>query len=279
MQQAIFKLIAFLLLVISCELSAESTEAPMEYLHGLGKVDYFLLEDVREDDSIQVYHIYVRNSPSAADGHKLPTIYLLDGGINFPLLSAYYQLLRLMNTVPEMLIVGISYGTSDWKKGNARAFDFTLPAKKQQHWGGAKKFEAFLAHSLIPRIEQHYPADPHKRILFGQSVGGQFGLYTSMYGESPFHAIIASNPALHENLPLLITPIQNPTDRPMAYISLAENDSARFRQPALKWSKHWFERSPDWKRKVVHLEQHDHLSANPEAFRQGLRWIFAQPSF
>ena len=57
-----------------------------------------------------------------------------------------------------------------------------------------------LFEELIPLIESAYPSDDQQRIIFGQSLGGQFVLYTALTDPALFHGHIASNPALHRNL-------------------------------------------------------------------------------
>lgn len=246
-------------------------------LYGMGKVDYFQMDVDKPDDKKQSYHIFVR-LPEDLDtsGETIyPTLYLLDGGTNFPLFASYYKYLRFMQDVPSMIIVGISYGTQDWKKGNARSIDFTAPSEQRPIWGGAQRFEHFIVDTLMPALQKSYPVDSKKQILFGQSLGGQFGLYTSMYGRAPFYAVIATNPALHRNLDYFKQPLKQRSDRPKTYIVSAEFDADVFREPALKWQSHWVGKSSEWQRVFVDLPGHNHLSANPEAFRDGLKWVFA----
>jgi len=130
----------------------------------------------------------------------------------------------------------------------------------------------------MPQIQNRYPSDSSKQILFGQSLGGQFALYSSMYGRAPFYAVIASNPALHRNLAFFKQDLVKREGRPLAYISSAEFDDPRFRQPALAWQDYWRDRAPSWRRQFSTVAGHNHLSANPEVFRDGLKWVFSQPS-
>ena len=118
--------------------------------------------------------------PDEIDSVKTyPTVYLLDGGITYPLLASYYKYLLLGEEVPELIIGGISYGTNDWQKGNQRSRDFTAKAADRSFWGGAPEFSEFLSSELFPFIENNYPSDSKQRIIFGQSLGGQFVLYAA----------------------------------------------------------------------------------------------------
>lgn len=247
-----------------------------EKLHGLGTIDYLKISASKNVSDTQDYHVFIRvpDNYSNNPDKQYPTLYLLDGGVNFPLFAPYYGFLRFMQDVPEMIIVGISYGSSDWKKGNARSHDYTAPTDQRKHWGGAQQFDHFLATQLMPKVQATYRVDEKKQILFGQSLGGQFALYTSMYGSAPFYAVISSNPALHRNLHFFLQDMKNPASRPRTFVSIAELDDEIYRIPALKWKTFWQNKESDWDLKATDLANHNHLSANPEAFRNGLMWIF-----
>lgn len=59
------------------------------------------------------------------------------------------------------------------------------------------------------------------------------------------------------------------------FVSSAENDDERFRTPALKWIEHWSAVAPpSWELETMALAGHNHFSAAPAAFRQGLLWLF-----
>ncbi|MGS2719174.1 alpha/beta hydrolase [Paraglaciecola aestuariivivens] len=265
-----------LLLVLNTAAAKEPAVA-WDKLYGLGQVEYFTLSKTKADDTKQLYHMFVRVPVQHANSPKsYPTLYLLDGGTNFPLFSAYYQYLAFAQDVPEMIIVGISYGSQVVSHGNNRSTDFTAPSELKPSWGGAKAFDEFFTDQIMPAVQSRYAVDQSKQVLFGQSLGGQFALYTSMYGSAPFYAVIASNPAIHRNLDFFKQPLAPRTQRPLAYISSAEFDAPIFRQPTLDWQSYWQDKAPEWPRQFVHLAKHNHLSANPEVFRDGLIWVFKQ---
>lgn len=172
-----------------------------------------------------------------------------------------------------MIIVDISYGHHDRRKGNDRSHDFTVTSTEREHWGGAAVFEQFLSQALVPAIQQKYRVDSKKQILFGQSLGGQFALYTSMYGnKAPFYAVIASNPALHRNLDYFKQPMKARHFRPKVFISLAEFDDPKYQEPTLVWVKHWQQQNIEWTHHIDYLKGQNHLSATPNALRNGLKW-------
>ncbi len=244
-------------------------------LQGLGETRYHRVELNRLE---QTYHIYVRLPEEYKKDEKYPTVYLLDGGITYPILAGYYHYLRLGEELPVAIIVGISYGTDDWNNGNMRGRDFTAKSEERSHWGGAGEFLKVLREEIFPLIENRYAANPDKRIIFGQSLGGQFVLYAALTSPNLFWGYIASNPALHRNLDFFLQTHGVNSEKnhlPKLFVSSGSEDDPRFRKPALTWIKHWQKQpKPTWSLKTMTLEDQTHFSAAPAAFRQGLRWIF-----
>ena len=251
--------------------------APIDTLHGIGKSEYQSIRSNIVED--QFYHIWVSLPADDEREQKYPTIYLLDGGITFPILAGYRSYLKLSDELPEIIVVGISYGTNDWKEGNNRSTDFTAPAPERDYWGGASKFAEVLEKEIFPGVEEDYPSDPNNRFIFGQSIGGQFAIWCATHHPELFEGFVASNPALHRNLEFFLKPVDANTEqkKPLLYVSSAENDNPRFREPALQWMKHWQSQDETpFNLKTETLPSHNHFSAAPEAFRRGFRWIFQE---
>lgn len=248
-------------------------------LQGLGDTRYHRLEPEELD---RTYHIFVRFPQSYATSGETeyPTIYLLDGGITYPLLAGYYRYLTLGAEIPEAILVGISYGTDDREQGNHRGTDFTAASTERPHYGGAARFQKVLSDELIPMIEMLYRSKPDRRVIFGQSLGGQFVLYTALTRPNLFWGHIASNPAIHRNLPFFLEKRAEPkavSDRPRLFVSSGSSDDPRFREPTLRWLEHWTKESAlPWALEAVTLEGFGHFSAAPVAFRQGMRWLFSE---
>lgn len=274
-------LFLFALLSSATPSAAQANEPDFALLQGLGDVHHHLHQSVRLE---RKFHLFVRLPESYAEraDASFPTVYLLDGGITFPLLSGYYRYLSLASDVPDAILVGIAYGAVSVEEGNMRGSDFTAPSAEREHYGGASRFQAVLREEILPLIERTYRADPAQRVIFGQSLGGQFVLHAAQTEPGLFHGYIASNPALHRNLPFFLEPIERPSgqagvSQSRLYVSSAENDDARFRQPALKWIEHWTAQdTKPWSLRTETLAGHNHFSAAPAAFRQGMLWIFEE---
>jgi len=228
------------------------------------------------------FHIYValpEDYDSSAD-RRYPVIYILDGGTLFPMLLGYSRYLKFAEEVPETIVVGISYGNDNSVDGNYRSTDYTAPAADRDYWGGAATFQKMLESELLPLVEDSYRADPAMRVIFGHSIGGQFVLFTALTRPGLFQGYIASNPALHRNLSFFL---QKPDaanasgNDSRLFVGSGANDEPRFREPAVRWMNHWsVQNDTPWQLKVTTLDGHNHFSAPPAAFRDGLRWVFAE---
>jgi hypothetical protein len=265
----------FALLIILLPVSAWAEEVAIEGLHGLGTSDHvvFTSEYLRQD-----YHIFVGlpDGYEADEDRSYPVVYVLDGGLLFPMLRAYNRYLLMGGEIPQLILVGISYGTDYEQTGNNRTHDFTARADGQVYWGGAGDFQVFLGDELFPFIEKHYRARADRRVVFGQSLGGQFVLHAAQTEPGLFWGYIASNPALNRNLGFFIQGrnVDMETGARL-YIGAAANDAPQFRAPALRWMDYWIGRSGrPFELKAETLKGHNHFSVPPVAYRRGMIWLF-----
>lgn len=263
-------------LLLAPPVSADEAEVPVQWLQGLGDVRYHRVEASELERGFHVYVSLPRPSAEAAD-LPLTTVYLLDGGGTFPTLAGQHHYLRLGDAVEPAILVGISYGSIYFRDGNFRSTDFTAPSVERDFWGGAPAFQSFLADTLMPMIEALYPSDPDRRYLFGQSLGGQFVLYSAQTRPALFAGHIASNPALHRNLDFFLDwrgEGDAPVDATRLFVSLAENDHPQFRGPALAWVDHWRGQvQRPFVLEVRELPGQTHFSALSESFTQGILWL------
>ncbi len=271
--------IALIAYLLGCfQFVTAQDQIPISKLQGLDNTEYLKFQSKPNNKDVQHYHVFIKLPVeyTNTEATQYPILYLLDGGTNFPLIAGYYDYLRWMGDIPPMIIAGLSYGTHDWKEGNNRSHDFTAKSKEKEHYGGAEKFDEFLAKTLLPEIAKHYSIDTNKQILFGQSLGGQFALYTAMYGTAPFFAVIASNPAIHRNTDYYKqSPIPR-KNRPKIFITSAEFDNPRFKNPFTEWHEYWQKQEKDWHYELKALPNHNHLSATPESIRQGLKSLLSE---
>ena len=265
-----------LLALAGCALLAAETSAQTfdpQHLQSLDNSHYHLIES----ESVgRPFHLYVRlPSEDASEDAQYPVIYVLDGGALFPLFASYAGDLEFGQEMPESIIVGISYGADDFAGGNYRSTDYTAPSDERDYFGGAENFQAFLKTELMPFIESEYPADPARRVIFGQSIGGQFVLYTAQTDPGLFWGHIASNPALHRNLEFFLQTAPDGSADTRLFVASATGDDPVFREPTLAWIENWSARQvSQWDLEVRHLPGHSHMSAPPASFREGMIWLF-----
>jgi hypothetical protein len=266
---------SLLALILTLPLLAAAVDT--QYMQGIGDTRYHRIES---EIIGRGFHIYIM-LPDGYDeegASAYPTIYLLDGGSLFPLLVGYYRYLNFSEEVPDSIIVGISYGGDSIEEGNYRSTDYTAPAVDRDYWGGAANYQSFLSDELMPLIEKNYRSDAERRIIFGHSIGGQFVLFTALTLPELFWGHIASNPALHRNLPFFLERFSyaQETGSSKLFVSSGTLDDPQFREPAQEWIRHWNGRiKKPWQLKTMDLEGQTHMSAPPAAFRQGMHWLFS----
>ena len=269
------KLALYALLLVASSVDAD---VDTQYLQGLGDTRYHYVESKTIGRGFHIYVALPDNYNQSTD-KSYPTIYLLDGGSLFPILSPYYRLLNFGEGLPEAIIVSISYGSEDFGNGNYRSTDYTAPSIERAHYGGAETFQQFLGNELIPLIEETYPSRADRRIIFGSSLGGQFVLFTALTKPTLFWGHIATNPALHRNLPFFLEHKVEPQPgdkHSRLFVGDGTLNDARFRVPSQKWISYWSDRDDKpWTLKTMDLEGQSHMSSSPESFRQGMHWLFS----
>lgn len=140
-------------------------------------------------------HILLPSRYEASE-KKYPVLYLMDSQWDFPLLKSLYGQQYYDGFIPEMIIVGVTWGGVNPNPDSLRARDYT-PVNEQRapQSGGAENFLSFLKSELIPFIDANYKSDPADRILMGCSLGGLFTLYALFTEPDLFQRYIAASPA------------------------------------------------------------------------------------
>lgn len=264
-------------MTVACAAPATGSGAavvPLDHLPALSG-DYLRVQSREVGRS---YHVYVRYPGDyAKEPHKrYPVVYVLDGDSLFPILAASHLFLHYDEQLPEALIVGIAYGSFD-PAVNRRDVDFTGPAAGvAPDKAGAPAFQRFLRAELLPLIERNYRADPARRILFGQSRGGSFVLYSAFTEPDLFWGRIASNPAFDPGRDRFFG---MPAPASVAGLGLVvtsgSRDRARYRDAALQWFKAWEGRTDTpWAVKTHTIEGGTHAADSSRAYRAGMLWLF-----
>jgi uncharacterized protein len=252
-------------------------ETPLDHLTGL-KGDYFPYQSSEVGRS---FHIYVRLPPdyTANPAKKYPVVYLLDGDTLFPILATNHLFLHFDENLPEAIVVGIAYGSFD-PAINRRDYDFSAPAEDAKaNEGGAPAFQAFLKKELLPTIESKYRADTERRVLFGNSRGGYFVLWSAFTDPDLFWGRIVSNPSLDPGRKLFFAAPKAATLKDLGLVfSSGTRDRPKTRNNALDFAKAWDGKTGlPWRLNLQTIEGGTHAADHTNVYRKAMLWLFAQP--
>jgi predicted alpha/beta superfamily hydrolase len=128
---------------------------------------------------------------------KYPVVYLMDSQWDFPLVKSIYGQQYYDGFIPELIIVGVTWGGVNPNPDSLRARDYTPTNEARMiQSGGADKFLSFMKEELFPFIEKNYRADTGNRTLMGCSLGGLITLYALFTHTEMFNGYAAASPAI-----------------------------------------------------------------------------------
>jgi uncharacterized protein len=228
------------------------------------------------DDTFYVYVRLPKHYKSETENY--PVLYLLDGDIAFDMSTSIIRYLQYANDVPDLIIIGIGYGTM-LNDGNLnfreRDYTFTKIAQLKDS-GGADKYLKFLKNELVPFVEKNYRTDGN-RILEGYSLGGLFTIYTMLTENNLFSSYIAGSPYLKENIDSLITlSKQSKKYNKKLFVTVGEKeDNDDFRKPISKLFNAVSEISENKNNiKMEVFKNGTHFTCPSEALTYGIQFIF-----
>ena len=226
------------------------------------------------------YRIFIE----APDAKQEPwaAVAFMDGDDQFRFAGEAYRALLAKERLTPLLLVGVGYGASYTKPGNCRIRDYTPTAMATELGsGGADAFLAFLRNTLWPELGSRYPLHGDLRGLAGHSLGSLLVLYALFQRELFFNRFLASAPSLwwddHALLchvdRLQLTGIALPA---RVFFGLGENDT-----PSMVGDLEVLESLlaarpfPRLEVSSRRFSRRDHYNVLPDAFREGLRRLFA----
>ena len=259
----------------------------------------------------QTFQIDVaRPSARAAEGKKLPVVYVLDGNGCFGLATQTARMLQDGGLAPA-LIVGVGYRFDPSLPLRAQTFetrtrDYTptedaawLETSRRElakqgveiggTTGGAPAFLRFLEDELKPFIAAHYPIDAADQTLTGMSLGGLFTLYAFFAAPQNFARYAAFSPSLwwdkrslFANEAALAARTRDVTARLFLSVGDKEEDAdGIYRMVSnLQAMKDTLagRNYPGLKLSHTVFGEETHMSVYPAAFSRGLRALFGEES-
>jgi len=213
---------------------------------------------------------------------KYPVVYLMDSQWDFPLVKCIYGEYYYDGFIPEMIIVGITWGGVNPNPDSLRARDYT-PTKVQAlpQSGGADNFLSFMKKELFPFIETNYKADPQNRSLMGCSLGGLVTLYAFLAHTDMFNGYAAASPAVGWGNGALYQyekefANKNLTKPVRVYMTVGDVERNRpyYESMAGFFVKKNYQ-NVNIRSKV--LENTGHSGTKGETFARGLQYIFEKP--
>lgn len=252
----------------------KTAQGPLAYLPALAG-DYFPMHSRKVGRD---YHIFVRLPEGYEENltTRYPTVYLLDGDSLFPLLSPTHLFLTYDEDLPEAILVGIAYGGFDTI--NKRNTDFTAPSPDATpDQGGAPQFLSFLKTELVPTIENRFRTEPGRRILLGQSRGGNFVLWSALEDPDLFWGRIASNPGLGPGRARFFSSAAaHQRSGLRVAVTSGTRDKEQRQLDAREWTTHWTR--PDagapWEVRLFSMADGTHAATIGESYRQAMLWLF-----
>jgi len=176
---------------------AETGSAPPKF-----EIPDSAVHEIESEALGRTYEIFVKTPPgydSAEEAStKYPVIYLNDGPYTFQVASGVTRLPMNAGKFQKALLVGVSFARGE-NGMDSRVRDLTPTEDKswtRYRTGGGPAYLEFLEREVLPFVETHYRADPSRRTLAGQSLGGSFGAWVLLTRPGLFDSYILTSPSL-----------------------------------------------------------------------------------
>lgn len=219
----------------------------------------------------------------AKSNKKYPVVYLMDSQWDFPLLTALYGEQYFDGFIPEVIIVGITWGGDHPNPDSLRARDYTPTSEKQlPQSGGADKFLSVIQNEIFPVVENDYRVDINDKTLVGCSLGGLFTMYTLFTHSSMFNRYVAASPAFTWDNNVLYKYEEqyhavpsNPPAKLFMCVGGVELSVPGFEKLTLFLNNRHYTKL---QMESMVLENTGHSGTKGEGYARGLQFVFKRPS-
>jgi predicted alpha/beta superfamily hydrolase len=213
---------------------------------------------------------------------KYPVVYLMDSQWDFPLVKSLYGEHYFDGFIPELIVVGVTWGGVNPNPDSLRARDYTPTIENRlPQSGGADNFLSFMKKELFPFIETNYKTDANNRTLMGCSLGGLVTLYTLFTQPELFTGYAAASPAVGWDKEVLYKYEKEFSQKKISTplrVYMTIGDVERSRPVYEKFATTMANRnyaSVSLRSKI--LENTGHSGTKSETFGRGMQYIFEKP--
>lgn len=243
----------------------------------------------------RTYDIYIRtpvgyNKPENAD-RTYPVIYLNDGPYTFQVASGVTHLpMGGPHKLERAILVGISFAHGEGGM-DSRVRDLTPVSDdswQNYETGGGPQYLKFIESEVIQFVETNYRADPKKRTLAGQSLGGSFGAWVLLEHPGIFSSYILTSPSLWYKDRLIFDleasyAARHHDMKAKVYLAVGELETIAhgMRQPMKPQLEEFGEalssrNYPGLDLKVEIISDAIHETTFPQGFTRGAQWLFSR---
>ena len=231
----------------------------------------------------QEYELHIMLPGGYSSSHKkYPVVYVMDSQWDFPLVKSIYGQQYYDGFIPELIVVGVTWGGVKPNPDSLRVRDYT-PTKEmnQPQSGGADQFLQFMEKELFLFVEKNYNASADNRTLMGCSLGGLFTIYTFFTHTDMFSGYIAASPAIGWDKEVLYKyektfAAQSPTQTKKLYLTVGDVETGRERFEVFsKFISNKKYNNAAIRYKV--LENTGHSGTKSETYNRGLQFAFEKP--
>jgi predicted alpha/beta superfamily hydrolase len=210
---------------------------------------------------------------------KYPVLYVMDSQWDFTLAKSIYGQLYFDGFIPEIIIVGVTWGGEKPNPNILRARDYTpTNIRSTASTGGAAVFLDFMKTELFPFVETNYRAENNDRTLMGCSLGGLFTLYTLFTHPDMFDGYIAASPAISWDNGILNQYEKQFSEKQLnkpVRVYMTVGDVEMGKNDFEKFAKKMFDKKT--KNVFLHskiLENTGHSNTKTETYSRGLQFVF-----
>jgi len=252
--------------------------APAGPPYQLDRTETFELPSPETGNTYKIVVAFPEDYAGAPAGKTWPVVYVIDAQWQFPLIYSVAGALTYDGDMPSVLLVGISWKTTNGDLMALRDRDLTPAGKSRPDYGRAEEFQDFFRRTLFPRIESRYPANQHRTVT-GCSTSALFVFYTLLSQPDMFEGYIASSPFIGWDNDALSAMLDKlPQDR------FKRDTRAYMTCGALENSSAWADFANQVGRKNLKnlsfgfqsVSNAGHAGENGECYTRGLQYVFAK---